>query len=68
MENEKDLEHFEEIVNKYLIAVKELEYTLTHFIKKSNKTTALTVRNSHRDVINAGKEFKTSSIDFFSGQ
>lgn len=68
MENEKDLEHFEEIVNDYLISVKELEYALVHFIKKSNKTTALGVRNAHRDVLKLGKDFKDGSIDFFNGQ
>ena len=63
----KDLEHFESVVNDYLRSVRELEYALVHFIKKSNKTTALGVRNLQREVAKYAKEYKDTSISFFNG-
>jgi len=60
-----ELEEFETIVNDYLTEVRELEYSILHFIKKSNKTTALQVRNSQRMLLPLSKEFKRLSINFF---
>jgi hypothetical protein len=61
----QELEIFEDVVNEYLIQVRELEYSLVHFIKKSNKSTALQVRNVQRELSSAAKEFKTLSINYF---
>ncbi len=61
------LDDLETAVNSYLINVRELEYHIVHFIKKSNKSTALNVRNQQRLVVDSGKLFKTLSIKFFEG-
>lgn len=68
METDKELEKFTEIVNDYLIQVRELEYMLVHFVHKSNKTTALEVRNCQRELTRLSKNFKDFSIKFFSGE
>lgn len=67
IEENKELEQFEDLVNDYLIAVRKLEYSLVHFIEKSNKSTALAVRNVQRNIVDLGKQFKDSSIDIFKG-
>lgn len=65
--SEKDkIKELERITNEYLDAVRELEYTLEHFIRKTNKTTALNVRNTSRVVERLKKEFKRISIEIFN--
>jgi spermidine synthase len=63
----KNVDKLESIVNDYLFTIRELEYSVMHFIKKSNKSTALDVRNKQRAVIKMAKDYKNESIDFFKG-
>lgn len=63
--NSNFLEELEEIVNQYLTDVHELEYAIMHFMKKTNKSTALAVRNAQRAVTNTSKDFKRTSLSFF---
>jgi hypothetical protein len=64
IENE-NLQELEEIINDCLNEVHELEYAIMHFMKKTNKSTALAVRNSLRSMNNCSKEFKRISIEYF---
>ena len=61
----QELSELEDVVNSYLQEVRELEYSIVHFIKKSNKSTALQVRNVQRTLNNVSKDFKKLSITFF---
>jgi hypothetical protein len=63
----QDIEKLEAIVNDYLFQIRELEYSLMHFIKKSNKSTALDVRNKQRELNKIAKDYKNESIAFFKG-
>jgi hypothetical protein len=58
-------EELEIVTNDYLDVIRELEYKLVHFIKKTNKSTALDVRNVARDVNKKQADFKKISIAFY---
>lgn len=60
-----EIEQLENVSNEYLHNARELVYAILHFIKKSNKSTALAIRNANREVVKSGKEFKDISIPFF---
>lgn len=63
--NPKYLDELEEITNNYLSEVRELEYAITHFMKKTNKSTALAVRNLQRSLTETTKEFKRITLSYF---
>lgn len=64
---EKDLtlDTLTNITNDLLLQIREVEYYITHFMKKTNKSTALDVRNSMRDIIKLQKSFKDITIKYF---
>jgi len=53
------------VTNNLLDTVRELEYFIAHFIKKTNKSTALDVRNCSREVTALLKSYKDKSIAYY---
>ncbi len=62
MSEVKDLEV---ATNDYLSQIQEVQYLLEHFLRKTNKSTALEVRNAGRQLDAAKKTFKAVSIGTF---
>ncbi len=59
------LEGLGDITNDLLYQIRECEYTVVHFMKKTNKSTALDVRNVSRELGKLQKKFKDVSIAFY---
>ena len=64
MEDNKQLE-LEKATEALLNNLHEMVYLVEHFIRKTNKSTALDVRNGLRDVKIVTNTFKNTSIAFF---
>jgi hypothetical protein len=61
----KDITELENATDELLIFLNEATYRVEHFIRKSNKSTALDVRNTLRQVDEVKKAFKDHSIAYF---
>ncbi len=59
------LEGLGDITNDLLYQIRECEYMVVHFMKKTNKSTALDVRNVSRELSKLQKKFKDVSIAFY---
>ena len=68
MAKNTSLEKLETITNDLLDTIREFEYQVMHFIKKTNKSTALDVRNCSRDLTGLQKKFKDISIEFYKDE
>lgn len=68
MAKDKALEKLENITNEFLDTIRLLEYQVMHFIQKTNKSTALDVRNCSRDLSSLQKKFKDISIEFYKDE
>ena len=65
MKGTKATEDLSDITNDLLAHVREMEYTICHFMKKTNRSTALEVRTVLRDINKFQKKYKDSSIAYF---
>lgn len=63
--NEVSVQKLENVSNDLLLKAQDFVYTITHFINKTNKSTALDVRKASRELSKLQKEFKSISIDFY---
>lgn len=60
-----ELVDLENISNELLSQAQELVYTITHFMKKTNQSTALDVRRVIRNISKSQKDFKDNTIIFY---
>ena len=63
--NDVSLDVLTNVTHELLFQINEVQYYITHFIKKTNKSTALDVRNSMRDITKLHKNFKDATIKYF---
>jgi len=59
------LDSLTNITHELLFQINEVQYYINHFIKKTNRSTALDVRNSMRDITKLHKNFKDATIKYF---
>lgn len=62
---EKNVDALQNATEEILNGCYDLTYTLEHFIRKSNKSTALDVRNTLRKFEDLKKQFRDTSIGYF---